>query len=198
MPQRGDFWLNVIVLYGSPHPRGNTSGLLGAFLSGLGEREAAAVTRFDAYGMNVRPCCDCGICRTQDMCAYGDMDGLDAALRSCGAMVIASPVYHSTFPAPLKAVFDRTQRYYHACRQGRTPFAGDPRPAYLLLAAGQKNEDGGVIKRQLRRILPTLNMTLAGSVVAGSTDLAPVGAEKLREARALALRAGIHPLIPDP
>ena len=184
--------MNVIVLYGSPHAHGVTASLLGAFLSGA-DGGAAGVIRFDAYAADVRPCADCGRCAGADMCVYGDMDALDAALRTCGAMVIASPVYHCSFPAPLKAMLDRTQRYFHALRQGRTPFAGPQRPAYLLLAAGQKNEDGAVIKRQLRWILPTLNMRLAGCVVANDTDRKAAGADKLAAAQALGRRLAEEP-----
>lgn len=209
MQLRGDFWLNIIVLYGSPHTSGSTASLLGAFMSGFScytagcgaaDREAACrrachniphevcTVTFSAYDMDIRPCLDCGMCVPEDTCRFGDLDRFDSALRRCGGIVIASPVYHSSFPAPLKALFDRTQRYYNACRRKQPVFPGAPRPAAVLLAAGQASETGDIIKKQLSRILPPLGASISEFVIAPGTDRSPPGASVLSEAEEAGIR----------
>lgn len=55
----------------------------------------------------------------------------------CTAMrdvvVVATPVYGLSFPAPLKAVFDRTQQYYEAyvSRHIKHPFE-KPKKAFIV------------------------------------------------------------------
>ena len=179
--------MNVLLLFGSPHPLdgdGATARLTGAFLDGLREdaAETPSVNVFDAYAGNVSPCTDCGACLRENICIHNDMDGLDDMLHAADAIVIASPVYHSSFPAPLKAVFDRTQRYFLAFRRGEHVFEKTDRPVFLLLTAGQKKEDGAVIKAQLRWILPTVGSVLRGSFVANGLNAGGISDEMLTHA----------------
>ena len=37
-----------------------------------------------------------------------------AKLEDADAVIVATPVYNLSFPAPMKALFDRFQRYYEA------------------------------------------------------------------------------------
>lgn len=176
--------MNVVILYGSPRENGCTARLVSAFLA-----DAPAdtdVRLFSAYELNIRPCLSCGLCEKRWDCAMDDMDGIMDALLACDLLVIAAPVYHLSFPAPLKAIIDRTQRCFCAHRQGRSPFASKQRRAAVLLAAGSPSEDGEVIRRQLRWLLPTLNASLEGMVVCANTDAAGVSREAIDRTAALA------------
>lgn len=172
--------MNVVMLYASPHERGSCALLADAFVAAL--PSGTNIERFDAYAMNVRPCDDCGACAAGGRCTHRDMDGLCEALLACDVLVICSPVYHLSFPAPLKAVFDRTQFLFAAERREDNPFAGRERKAVLLLSAGAPSERGEVITRQLRWILQPLHARLCAAVVAAGTDTTPVGEEVLRKA----------------
>ncbi len=57
-------------------------------------------------------------------------------------MVVATPVYGLSFPAPLKAVFDRTQQYYEAyiSRHIKHPFE---KPKGILLSVYGSNDKRG-------------------------------------------------------
>ena len=176
--------MKLLLLYGSPHPLGSdghTARLTEAFLKGFG-CEPSELFIFDAFAAAPEPCSDCGACAESNICARRDLDGLDGALHSADAIVIASPVYHSSVPAPLKAVFDRTQRYFLAFRRGERVFEKNTRPACLLLTAGQKKENGEVIKTQLHWILPTLEAVLYDTVVANGLNSGGITDELLSRA----------------
>lgn len=160
--------MKVVVLYGSPRKKGTTAQLVSAFCDAL--PKDAEIQIFSPYDNPVNPCCGCGLCEQGWYCAYDDMDEVMEAMIECDLLVIASPVYYLTFPAPLKAVLDRTQRCFNAHRQERSPFHFKERDAIVLLAAGAPSERGDVVREQLRWLLPPLNAHMKGIVVCANTD----------------------------
>jgi len=176
--------MNIVVLYGSPRKNGCTARLMSAFCAAL--PEDAAVRTFSAYELSIDPCCSCGLCEEQWGCSRGDMEDIIDALLDCDLLVIASPVYHLSFPSPLKAILDRTQRCFCAHRRGQSPFASKERQAVVLLAAGSPSEDGEIIRRQLRWLLPPINALLSGMVVCADTDRSGVSRDAIDRAMALA------------
>jgi len=176
--------MNTVVLYGSPHENGYTSRLVSAFCSALPEE--AVIRTFRAYEMDIKPCRSCGVCADEWRCIYSDMEEVIGTLHQSDLIVIASPVYHLSFPAPLKTIIDRTQRCFLAHQQGRSPFADRMRQAVVLLTAGSPSENGEVIRQQLRWLLPPLNARLSGMVVCPNTDAEGVSRTALEQAAALA------------
>ena len=102
---------HALVLFSSPHKDGHTKKLLEAFLDGL-KGEDWQVKSLDICKVNIHPCIACGYCQKADGCAFRDLDEFDRDLRACDLLVIATPVYNLSFPAQLKAVIDRFQRYF--------------------------------------------------------------------------------------
>lgn len=176
--------MKVVILYGSPRENGYTSRLVSAFCAALPEE--TPVRSFSAYELNVAPCCSCGYCEENWGCTHDDMEDIIQALLDCDLLVIAAPVYHLSFPAPLKAILDRTQQCFCAHRQGRSPFAEKERRAVVLLTAGSPSENGEIIRRQLRWLLPPLNALLCGMVVCADTDRSGVSRDAIDRAMALA------------
>lgn len=176
--------MNVIILYGSPHESGYTARLVSAFCSSLPDE--AAIRTIRAYETNIEPCRSCGVCSDEWRCIYDDMEDILSAIHQSDVIVFASPVYHLSFPAPLKTIIDRTQRCFLAHRQGRSPFADRLRQAVVLLTAGSPSENGHVIMQQLRWLLPTLNANMSGMVVCANTDAEGVSRDALEQAEALA------------
>ena len=86
-------------------------------------------------------------------------------------IIIASPVYNMSFPAPMKAIIDRMQRYYSArfFLHKRPPIA-KYRPVALLLSAGSKEEDGVLAAQQLKKIFTVTNCELLCQVTLNDTD----------------------------
>ncbi len=172
---------HILVLYGSPHTAGTTARLLDACLSGMGD---AAVTRFDAFALAAAPCDDCAFCHEAAACRHRDLDAFYEALEAADVLVVATPVYNRSFPAPLKAVIDRLQRYWAArFVRGKRPPIATPKKTVLLTAAGADRADGVYVEEQLSPVLTVLNSTPAIAVHATATDRTPLSAATLAAAR---------------
>ena len=176
--------MKTVVLFGSPRRNGTTAHMLESFCAALPEQEN--ITRFDAYAMGVQPCMGCGACEHDYVCSMDDMDGVLEAILGCDLLVIASPVYFLSFPAPLKAMLDRLQRCYSAYLQHRSPFDGKRRQVAVLLTAGAPSEKGDVVRAQLRCILQPLSAAITGITVCANTDRTGVTPEDEQQARELA------------
>lgn len=165
MPKKRGF-----VLYGSPHRNGATAQLVQKFLKVFPEETEWSVV--DAYQRNIAPCLGCGYCEKENGCVNPDFDGIDDLLRTCDYLIVATPVYNLSFPAPLKAIFDRTQRYFSArFVRGEKPPIDKHKKAVMLLTCGADSQDGAaVIKKQLKMIFTVLNTELVGEVLWKNTD----------------------------
>lgn len=172
----------LLLLNGSPHRDGATAALIAACLGGTGD---VALTRFDCFDAPPAPCNDCGFCRTADGCRLHDLDAFYAALEAADLLVFAAPVYNRSFPAPMKAVLDRLQRYWSArfVRGIRPPIAR-PKRTVLLTAGGSGRGDGEQLAHQLAPILTILNSVPALTVHANNTDREPLPPAVLAAARA--------------
>ena len=162
----------VLVLLGSPHPKGHTARMAETFLQPF-VQAGISVEFFDSYGEMLRPCMACGWCASHEECAIHDSgDRLDQLLRECDLLVVASPVYNLSFPAPLKAVLDRFQRYFEArFSLGKKPPIAKHRPAVLLVTAGAPSSEGpAIMEKQLRQCFSVMNTTLRETVVWPATD----------------------------
>lgn len=180
----------LLVLFCSPNSHGNTRMLLDSFLAEFKERQDWQINEVDTYALAAHPCTGCRACAKKEHCAFDDLDGLDKELRRSDLLAVASPVYNASFPAPMKAVLDRWQRYFEArfSLNNRTPIKKH-REAVLLLSMGQEVEyPVEVMAYQLERAFSVMNTTLAGCAVWSGTDLGRknLGAAQ-QKARALAL-----------
>ncbi len=165
----------ALVLYGSPRQDGFTAQMLQRFLE---ELQCSSYT-VDAYQRNIHPCTGCGYCERVQGCIYNDFDDIHVQLCSADYLIVASPVYNLSFPSPLKAVFDRMQRYFSArFAQGIRPPIAKHKQAAMLLTCGSKNSEGAdIIRKQLNMIFTILNASLEQEVVWQNTDSHPSFAE---------------------
>lgn len=109
--------------------------MLDAFLTEL--PKGTAVTRISCYDRRPIPCDDCRYCYHREGCSKRDLDDFYAALEEADLVVIATPVYHLSFPAPLKALIDRLQRYWSArFILGKRPPISKGKRLVLLTASG--------------------------------------------------------------
>ncbi len=162
----------VLVLQGSPKPKGHTARMAETFLQPF-VQAGISVEVFDSYGEMLRPCMACGWCASHEECAIHDSgDRLDRLLRECDLLVVASPVYNLSFPAPLKAVLDRFQRYFEArFSLGKKPAIEKHRKAVLLVSAGANCREGvDIMEKQLRQSFSVMNTDLTDTVSWLCTD----------------------------
>ena len=108
------------------------------------------------------------------------LDQIDDMIRRADMLVFATPVYNLTFPAPLKAIVDRFQRYFEArFALGLRPPIAKPKRAALLMTQGSGDPFGAqAIEKQLRMTFTVMNTQLDEIVLWTDTDR-PEGKEKL-------------------
>lgn len=178
----------LLVLFGSPHPNGNTGKLLHSFLDELPDH--VKVTVYDAYKQHPMPCIDCGYCTKKQGCSQRDLDAFMEAFERADFFVVASPVYYNALPAPPKAVIDRFQRYFSARFSMRIrPPVKKPKQAALLLTCGSQEAAGfAAIRSQMEMAFTVLNTTLIGCVFEKDTDRAPVEKAALLRAKRLSYK----------
>ena len=143
-----------------------------------------------AFYFNSELCTGCKACAKEEGCGYPDLDALDKSLRACDLLVVASPVYNFSFPAPVKAWLDRTQRYFEArFALGKKPPIPKHRQAVLLLARGSQDDDAvEVCTDQLERAFAVMNTSLSACVLWEGTDRGDGGrGEEEARGRAIAL-----------
>ena len=172
----------VLVFFGSPNQNGTTAALLHEFLKPFGG--AARVETVNAYERNIAPCIACNVCAGEERCSQPDFDDIDALIRAADVIVVATPVYNLSLPAPLKTIVDRTQRYFAARFS-----LGIPNPvekhktAALLVTCGSRDCEGAeIISRQLKLVFSVINTSMAGVVVWPGTDFEG-GRKTLEKAR---------------
>ncbi|PWN00701.1 MAG: hypothetical protein DBX37_00605 [Massilioclostridium sp.] len=107
----------VLVLFGSPNKKGYTHILTSLYLEQLQNKlhNQMEIEYIYAYEKKYLPCLGCEKCDTTGVCIWNQKDQYDQLLekiQQADTVVLASPVYFSGFPAPLKALIDRAQQKY--------------------------------------------------------------------------------------
>lgn len=189
----------ILVVFGSPHKEGRTRKMLLAFLGEFLPFAAWEIHEINAYQLAAHPCTDCKLCGTKEGCLYDDLNEFDEKLRQCAVLVWATPIYHSSFPAPLKAILDRMQRYYSArFVLKKKPPISKHRKAVLLLTMGSEEIFGSLVAQyQMNRAFSVMNTELAGCITWSNTDSgeeSPI--ETMIAVRALARRIA-NALVPQ-
>jgi len=101
--------LNLLAFTGSPRKESISSKLHNEFLNPF-IANGFKVDIINAYQSNINPCIGCGNCALKLQCNfYDDMPGIYSLIKEADIISVSSPLYFSSFPAPLKAVIDRCQ-----------------------------------------------------------------------------------------
>ena len=101
--------MNILVLNGSPRPKGNTRQMVDAFREGA-VSAGHNVEVVDICKMKIGGCMACEYCHTKEMgvCIQkDDMQEVYKLLENTEMLVIASPIYYHGISGQLKCVIDR-------------------------------------------------------------------------------------------
>lgn len=160
----------VLVLFGSPHKDGYTAKMLEHFLEFV--PKSCKIDVIDAYEYDIKPCIDCKYCTDNFGCMFDDFEQLDELYRDADVIVIATPVYNLSFPAPLKAIFDRTQQYFNdRFHKGIKPVIKKEKKAIALISSGSNSYDGTeIIEKQLNLSFSIMNTQLISTIAFIGTD----------------------------
>lgn len=178
--------MKALVLFGSPKRNSHTARLTGAFLKGLSKSFDVEIVRL--FELKPTPCNDCGYCKASDGCSKKDLDEFMNHYFDADLIVIASPVYLDAFPAPMKALFDRFQRFFCARfrRHIEKPIE-KPKQAVMLLTAGSDGAEAqAVLEKQVRRAFSVMNTNLCATILADHTDEREISDADLQRAYLLA------------
>ena len=105
--------MKILVLSGSPRPRGNTAAMVDAFARGARE-SGHQVEIIDVCRKKIAGCMACEYCRQKGsgherQCVQqDDMQAVYPLLDEAEMILLASPVYFYTWSAQMKTVLDRT------------------------------------------------------------------------------------------
>lgn len=156
-----------IVIYGSPKNNSFTKKLLEYHC----EKPLDSLDFFDCYKMSPTPCTDCGFCKENDGCIFKDLDGFFDSFLKAENIIIAFPIYNGSFPAPLKALLDRFQRFYSArFFRNKKLFNSHKRNVTLVITAGSDFDPLPLILPQIKPIFTICGCELKKAVLLTNTD----------------------------
>lgn len=166
--------MKVLVVFGSPQKSGNTKRLLNGFLSGL-DRNAEVETVY-SFDLSPAPCDNCGYCKGIDACRKKDLDEFFKKFGEADVIVFAMPVHTLGMPAPVKALFDRFQRYYNARYERNVIYSfRKERKGILLVTGGNDSRVGfDIIKKQCEYAFNLLNIKPYAEIFIPGTYERPV------------------------
>lgn len=164
----------IITIGGSPHKCGYSAKMLRCFMELLetfSVEHSLSVHNYNAFECSFAPCIDCRECCKSEGCINNDMDEFFSDFETADGIVFSTPIYNMSFPAPLKVIIDRMQRYYNArFSLGKRPPILKRRPAALLMSAGNPDEKGDTAIKQLCRIFTVTNCELVCRTICAGTD----------------------------
>lgn len=133
-----DYAPYILGLLGSPRHKGNTEILFERALQGARDGGARVESfRISEYDLN--PCDDCDRCMAEGFCQLeDDMQLFYPKLKSCDALILASPIYFWGVTAQAKIFIDRCQAFWCA-RQAGLWIPAAKRPGMFISCAGQKS-----------------------------------------------------------
>ncbi|MGN0194504.1 MAG: flavodoxin family protein [Pseudoramibacter sp.] len=124
---------NIVILNGSPRPKGNTAALIKAFTEGA-EASGNTVTTFVLDKMDIHGCKGCfgGHSEADCPCVQkDDMIQIYPAVKAADAVVLASPLYYWNLSGQLRTAVDRL----FALEEGGSQHLRGGRSCALLMAA---------------------------------------------------------------
>ena len=166
--------MNIIILNGSPRPKGNTAFMINAFREGA-ESEGHQVTVFDVCRMNIKGCISCEYCHTKSFRSciqQDDMQKVYPVLDNADMIVLASPIYYHGFSGQLQCAINRIYAQGYPKRL---------RKAALLLSSGDHGVYDGAIFAYENSFLSYLHLEDMGIyTAAGSENQSEALAGRLR------------------
>lgn len=133
--------MRILVLNGSPRPRGNTKRMIEAFCDGAAQG-GHHVDVVDVCRKKIAGCLACEYCHTQGngSCIQKDeMQDVYALLKEADMLVIASPIYYHGITGQLKCAIDR---FYSAAYPNKPPRL---QKTAMFLSSGDANMYDGAL-----------------------------------------------------
>ncbi len=133
--------MRILILNGSPRPKGNTKQMVDAFKEGA-ESVGHQVDVVDVCKKKIAGCLACEYCHTKGngVCVQkDDMQEVYSLLAEADMLVIASPIYYHGISGQLKCVIDR----FYSAAYPRKP--RNLKKAAMILSSGDANMYDGAV-----------------------------------------------------
>ena len=166
--------MNILVLNGSPHPQGNTTAMVEAFVEGA-EANGHKITAISICSKNIAGCIACEYCHTKGKgtcIQQDDMQEIYPLLEEAEMIVLASPVYYHSFTGQLQCAINRI----YALDKPK-----NLKKAALILSSGSDKVYDGAIYEYQNSFLDYLKLKNMGIYTA--FDKQNQSEEKLNELR---------------
>lgn len=172
--------MKILILNGSPRPRGNVSTMLDA-MKQEAEMIGHEVTMLPVAELSVTPCVGCMVCRSKRDCALPEDDAHRVArmLAEADVLIVGAPCYWGNLPGQMKTLFDRM--VYAVMREGGR--FGLPQPLHtgkkaIIVATSSvpfplnrlMHHTAGVV-RAVKEILHTGGFKIVATVQRGGTKM---------------------------
>ena len=132
--------MDIVAIYGSPRPHGNSSALANRILDAA-ELRGAGIRRFELNSLDFQGCQACYACKKgSETCVLtDDLASVLAAVYAADVVVMASPVYCTDVSAQLKAFIDRLFSFLvpgYIAKPKKSRFPENKKSWYLYLLKG--------------------------------------------------------------
>ncbi len=113
--------MKAIGIVGSPRKNGNTELLTAHTLKSISE-EGLDTELIRLYGLDIRPCNACMVCRKEERCSIeDDLFPIYLKMKEADGIILASPVYFGSATALMKGLIERAG---YISRLNGEPFRG--------------------------------------------------------------------------
>lgn len=143
--------MQILVLNGSPRPKGNTAAMVDAFVEGA-ERNGHEITVISVCRKKIAGCLACEYCHikgNRNCIQQDDMQEIYPVLEHAEMIVLASPIYYHSFTGQLQCAINRI-------------YALDKpkhlKKAALILSSGSEDVYGGAIYEYQNSFLDYLKL----------------------------------------
>ncbi len=157
----------ILILNGSPRPKGNTASLCEAFIKGA-EEQGHSVVQFNLNQLNIKGCLGCMQGHKQSKespCVQkDDMQKIYPVYQEADIVVLASPMYYWNISGQLKTAFDRL----FAAAELNENYENPHKDCYLIMAAeGNTADNWEPVLQNYRTLLKFLEWKNCGEILAG-------------------------------
>ena len=182
--------MNLLAITGSPRKKSFSTMLHHEFLKPFAGR-GFKINIINAYDAAVHPCTACGKCSAGPNCIFNDdMTVIYNLIRDADIVSISSPLYFSSFPAPLKSIIDRCQLLWE--EKKRNVVSIKEKKGFFFCSAGSDyNEIFTSVLTVSRHFFNSINTSfdINEAVLVSNCDITgKISAEILEKCRMLAIK----------
>ncbi|MGN1202278.1 MAG: flavodoxin family protein [Eubacterium sp.] len=159
----------LLIIKGSPRENGVSAELINQVKKYFLDCE---IKEYDTFKMAPAPCNDCKYCEYHDGCSNKDLDLFFEDFEAADYIAFFTPVYNNFFPAPLKAVIDRFQRYYSARfkRGAKPPIEKHKRVGVVIVSGSNARQCADYMTSTLKQAFTVLNGEVCSRYYIPDTD----------------------------